>query len=186
MICIAMLAAGMSRRFGKQKLEYPYNGKPILQWTLDKVRNYNVRKLLIFSKELDLSRFDLKDFEIVENKAPQNGLSSSVKLAISRCMKSKGVLFFLGDMPEIKLESIEKTILLGEKNLIAFPNFNGIKGFPVFLPSKYFSEALKISGDVGLRKLIKAHMNDVASFEDDWSCVFDVDTVKDLKDANER
>lgn len=175
----------MSRRFGKQKLEYSYKGKPILQWTLNKVRNYNARKLLIVSKELDLSRFDLKDFEIVENKAPQNGLSSSVKLAISKCMKSEGVLFLLGDMPEMKRESIEKTISLG-KNRIAFPKFNGIKGFPVFLPSKYFSEALKISGDVGLRKLIKAHMNDVISFEDDWSCVFDVDTVKDLKDANER
>jgi len=184
LICIVVLAAGISKRFGSQKLEYPYKGKPLLQWTLDKVRDFKARKIMIFSKELNTSKFDLKDFEIFENKTSQEGLSSSVKLAISKCNESDGVLFFLGDMPEIKRRTIEKIILTG-KNHIVFPNFNGVKGFPVFLPSKYFSEALEIKGDVGLRNLIKTHTNDVTSFEDDWSCIFDVDTVNDLKDANE-
>jgi molybdenum cofactor cytidylyltransferase len=185
LISAVVLAAGISKRFGSQKLEHFYNGKPLLQWTLDLLRKFDekhVNKVLISSRNLDLSKFDLDGFEIVTNEEPERGLSSSVKLTISKCVKSEGILFFLGDMPKISLRVVERVLSFGTHHIV-FPSYKGIKGFPVFLPSSYFEEGMKVEGDVGLRNLIKNHEKDTVSFENGWECVYDVDTIEDLKDS---
>ena len=183
MTTAVVLAAGMSKRFGKQKLEYVYKKKPLLQWTLDLVNNLNFRKILIVSKSLDISKFNLDDFKVAINEKTERGLSSSVKLAIMMCERKKedeGALFFLGDMPEIDLKLV-KRVLSFDTSHIVFPTFGGVKGFPVFLPSSYFDEARKIKGDSGLISVIKDHKKECISFEGGWKCVYDVDTIDDLK-----
>ncbi len=180
MICAVVLAAGKSERFGSQKLEHPYHDKPLLQWTLDVLKKMNLDRVLISSKHLDISKFDLKGFKVLMNEEAQKGLSSSVKLAISECENSDAILFFLGDMPEIKKDLIERVLSFGISH-ITFPHFKGIKGFPVLLPSSYFEEAKKIEGDVGLRNVIKNHEKDCITFEDGWECVYDIDTFEDVK-----
>ncbi len=179
MIDIVVLAAGNSSRYGGRKLEAIYKGKPLLEWTLGVARKLNGRKIIVISKRLDVSKFSLKGFEIAINNSPQMGLSSSVKLAIEKC-HGDGMLLFLGDMPEVELELALK-VLAFAKERIVFPVFKGVKGFPVFLPSAYFKEALEIEGDIGLRFLIKRHLQECITFESDLRCVYDVDILSDLK-----
>ncbi len=184
-----MLAAGSSKRFGTQKLTHLYHGKPLLQWTIDLLKKLNgeFKKILIISKSLDLGPLETDDFDIVVNEDAEKGLSTSVKLAISTAakFKSDGLLLLLGDMPRISSDLVKKVLLMN-KGRITFPSHDGIKGFPVFLPSKYFTETNVLSGDVGLRKLIALHKGETMSFEGGQNCIFDVDTIKDVVEKVER
>ena len=179
MIFIAILAAGRSTRFGSQKLVQSYHGKLLLQWPIDVLRKISAEKLLVVSKTLDVSLFDLDGFKLIINEKPEYGISSSVKLAVSAAKGHEGILLLLGDMPKISTDLVKQVISMDRKRIV-FPSHDGIKGFPVYLPSKYFEEAMSLSGDVGLRKIIAKHTNDVATFDGGEECIFDVDTPQDI------
>ncbi len=179
MILAAILAAGSSTRFGKQKLAQNYHGKLLLQWPIDALKKIYVEKVLIASKTLNISLFDLRNFKVVINEKADRGLSTSVKIAVSMAKDHEGILLLLGDMPKISTDLVRKVISM-DKTKIIFPSHDGIKGFPVYLPLKYFEEVMSLSGDVGLRKIIAKHLNEVASFEGGKECIFDVDMPQDI------
>lgn len=184
-----MLAAGSSKRFGTQKLTHLHHGKPLLQWPMDLLKKLNgeFKKILIISKSIDISLLKTDDFEIVMNKNAEKGLSTSVRMAISIASESEstGLLLFLGDMPKISTDLVKRTLLMNKEKII-FPSHDGIKGFPVFLPSKYFGEVSVLDGDVGLRKIVALRKDETVSFEGGQNCIFDVDTIKDVVEKVER
>ncbi|MCD6238340.1 MAG: nucleotidyltransferase family protein [Thermotogae bacterium] len=179
MILAAVLAAGNSSRFKRQKLIMMYKGKPLLQWPIDALRGLVLRRVLIVSRNLDLSTVDTADFEIVVNPDAHLGLSTSVKLAVSQAKGYEGLLLLLGDMPKIDKVLVER-VLSTDRTKIVFPVHKGIKGFPVFLPSMYFEEVKTLTGDVGLRKIIAHHKDETMQFDGGEDCIFDVDTPEDF------
>jgi len=180
LISVVVLAAGVSKRYGAQKLEEPYKGKHLLNWTIEVARKVPGRKVMVISRYLDISKFNVEGFEIKVNEHPEKGLSSSVKIAVKECERSDGILLFLGDMPEITSKLVRKVLSFGKKRIV-FPHYESIKGFPVFLPSSYFEEALNVDGDVGLRIVIKRHKDECITFKSDRRCVYDVDILSDSK-----
>ncbi len=178
MIVAAILAAGRSKRFGRQKLTYPYKGKPLLQWTIDTVSNLKIEGVIVISENEDFSSIDFKTLKVLINKNSDLGLSESVKMALMEAKGKDGIMFFLGDMPKVDLNLAKKVFeMAGER--IVFPTHEGIKGFPVYVPSKYFDEAMKIYGDKGLRDLLISK-RDFLTFEGGEECVFDVDSLEDI------
>lgn len=179
MIVPAILAAGESKRFGSQKLIYPYKGKPLLQWTIDTVSALKAKGFVVISENVDLSLINFKTLKVLVNKRVDLGLSESVKIALLEAKGKDGIMIFLGDMPKISLNLAEKVFeMAGEK--IVFPIYNKVKGFPVYIPSKYFDEAMKIEGDKGLRDLLISK-SDIMTFEWGEECIFDVDFLKDVE-----
>jgi len=176
-----ILAAGESKRFGLQKLNYPYRGKPLIQWAIDVVEENFSEGLLIISQTLDLSKARVRKLKLILNKNPELGLSNSIKLGLMAA-GGKDVIIFLGDMPEIDSELVQK-VMSFSKDKIVFPNFNGVKGFPVFIPAGYLKSACEIEGDRGLRDLIMR--SEYITFEWTRSCIFDVDLPEDLEGAGE-
>ncbi len=179
MILAVILAAGDSSRFKRQKLIMVYEGKPLLQWSIDVLRGFDFDKVLIVSKSLDLSTVDTADFEIVVNPDAHLGLSTSVKLAVSVAKGYEGLLLLLGDMPRIGKALVERVVSMDQTKIV-FPIHKGIKGFPVFLPSLYFEEVKTLTGDVGLREIIAKHEDETIWFNGGEDCIFDVDTPKDF------
>jgi molybdenum cofactor cytidylyltransferase len=175
-----ILAAGRSERFGTQKLSTFYRGKRLLQWSIDVVKKLPTDKLIVVSEELNLALFDVDPFTIVVNKRPDLGLSESIKCGIKKADGYEGVLIFLGDMPGVN-EYHSRKVLSLDRSKIIFPSHEGIKGFPVYLPSKYFDEVMKLEGDVGLRELIFSHKEMCLTYEEGKACTFDVDTEEDIE-----
>ncbi len=178
MILSAILAAGQSKRFGSQKLIYPYKGKPLLQWTVDTVSNLETRGVIVISGNEDFSSINFRNLKVLINKKAELGLSESIKMALIEAKDEDGILIFLGDMPEISLNLAKKVFEMADEKIV-FPTYNGIKGFPVYIPLKYFDEAMKTKGDKGLRNLIISK-SDVVTFDWGSSCVFDVDFFEDI------
>ncbi len=154
-------------------------GKKLLQWPIELLKKINLEGIVVVSKGLDLSQVDPCGLDVVRNERSEFGISESVKIAIERAKDHEGVLLFLGDMPRIDERLVEEVIKRADQRIV-FPIHGKIKGFPVFLPARFFDEALRINGDVGLKGFIKDHPEDVVIFEGGKGCIFDVDRPEDL------
>ncbi|WP_129408308.1 nucleotidyltransferase family protein [Marinitoga lauensis] len=182
-----ILAAGLSSRFKGNKMLFSYNGKPLLQWTIDLVNIFELDKILIVNTKWDnyKNNFNLYNFKIIENKNYKKGISSSVKLAIKYALTKRydSVLIFLGDMPLIPEEVINTVINFETEKLIVAPYYNGKKGFPTLIKKELFNDILKLEGDAGIKQIIKKHPEYVEKIEVDVPEItvdFDVNPEKQI------
>jgi molybdenum cofactor cytidylyltransferase len=156
-----ILAAGLSSRFKGNKMLFSYNGKPLLQWTIDLVNSFNFDSIIIVNEKWKEYKdyFSIYDFKILENKEYKNGISSSVKVAIKYALSHgyDNVLIFLGDMPLIPKNIIEKILKTQTQKTIIAPYYNEKKGFPTYIKKELFEEILKLEGDAGIKQIIKKH-----------------------------
>ncbi len=130
-----LLAAGLSRRFGSQKLLIPYAGKrTIFEHTLRSHLEAGLTPLVVvvsrkilerfFGANRDLFRYRVSEpgdqpwlcletpwgkARIIVNRTPEKGMSTSLKLGLQGLdenEKGEGVLVSLSDMPKITPEVI--------------------------------------------------------------------------------
>lgn len=158
-----ILAAGLSSRFKGNKMLFNYNGKPLLQWTIDFVNSFNFDSIIIVNEKWKEYKnyFYLYDFKTIENKEYKNGISSSVKTAIKYALSHgyDNVLIFLGDMPLIPKNIIEKILKIQTQKPIIAPYYNEKKGFPTLVKNEIFEDILNLKGDAGIKQIIKKHPN---------------------------
>ncbi|SHF03480.1 molybdenum cofactor cytidylyltransferase [Marinitoga hydrogenitolerans DSM 16785] len=156
-----ILAAGLSSRFKGNKLLFKYNEKPLLQWTIDLLNNFEFDKLIIVNEKWKEFKdiFHYNNYKIIENPDYKSGISSSVKIAINYALDNSydNVLIFLGDMPLIPKEIIEQIISKKTEKFIIAPYYNGKKGFPTLIKKDLFNDILKLKGDAGIKQIIKKH-----------------------------
>ncbi len=190
-ITAIVMASGLSKRMGKNKLILMYNGKTFIEILLDKLAilfdniivvasNYNVIKLCDNYNNKILLKSKIN---IVNNENPELGQSNTIKLGVLATKKNSNYMFFVADQPLLDLETIK--ILLttfNEKNKIIVPTNNGRNGNPVIFPNRFKERLLLLEGDVGGKEIIIENKNEVefiniASPE----ALKDIDTIDDYK-----
>ena len=117
--------------------------------------------------------------EIFFNARYCEGISQSVKLGIKEALRreAEGIFLFLGDMPFISEETIRSVFSKAdqEPERIIRPRYQGIPGFPLYFPSPFFELGLTITGDQGLKSIIKP-----LSEYQRWIETDDSDSIKDI------
>jgi molybdenum cofactor cytidylyltransferase len=157
-----VLAAGLARRFGGNKLLANLSGRAIVSHVLDALSTAQARGLLagiyVVAAEGDDAVADLTrraGATLVSNRDPSRGLSSSVKLGLTALPATlDAVLVFLGDQPTIRGEVIERLIdaWLQGGSAVVRPRYAGtpdIPGHPVLLARSIWSLAGGLEGDAG-------------------------------------
>lgn len=211
-IFISVFAAGGSLRFGGRKLLYVANSeeKTIIEKTTDNLKFLSQTEPCLESSNITpvykvltdpdfkiniitgcendaLHRiFSSENIVLHYNKNWEKGISESLKLSVSLAIEEncRGILILLGDMPCIKKDTILKILEEIEKNpnKICRPYYEKKPGFPVYLPEKFFSEALLLEGDSGARSIIAANPDDLIKVPtDDPDCIFDIDKMEDIE-----
>ncbi|MDR1766641.1 MAG: nucleotidyltransferase family protein [Lachnospiraceae bacterium] len=110
-------------------------------------------------------------YEVVYNEHGGDGIASSIRLGIEAatamahegCAGARGFMFAVCDQPALRGETIEgflQGFLAGHKGIGSLAQ-GGEMGNPAIFSEKYLPELLALSGDVGGRRVIKAHMDDV-------------------------
>ncbi|GAB6189125.1 nucleotidyltransferase family protein [Marinitoga arctica] len=164
-----ILAAGLSNRFKSNKLIFNYNHKPILQWTIDLLNNFDFDKIIVVndSWEQIKKHFFYNNYKIIKNPDYKSGISSSVKVAINYALNHNydTVLIFLGDMPLIPQKIINDILNIQSKKFIVAPYYNGKKGFPTLIKRQLFNDILNLEGDAGIKQIIKKHPEYVEKVE---------------------
>ena len=185
-----ILAAGLSKRYGlKNKLTQHINNKPIINCLMDKLLSiYDTSELLIvtgYEHETIINLINNSDIEFIYNNDYKKGIGTSISAGIRELDKTiKGVMIIPADMPIISTKDLiklqNKFIELNCSKVI-FPKYKSQVGNPVILPKKYFNILEGLKGDFGAKSLI--NKTDIITVNTDIGTIFDIDTVSNLKKA---
>ena len=185
-----ILAAGLSKRYGlKNKLTEHINNKPIINCLLDKLLSiYDTSELLIvtgYEHETIINLINNSDIEYIFNNDYKKGIGTSISAGIRELDKTiRGVMIVPADMPIIStkdLIKLQNKFLELNCSKVIFPKYKSQVGNPVILPKKYFNILEGLKGDFGAKSQI--NKTDIITVNTDIGTIFDIDTVSNLKKA---
>lgn len=184
-VAFALLGAGLSHRYGSEKLLADLHGKRLLQWSLDNFAPLPSKKFLVVREDFPLERFDLKGFETVVNPDCESGIATSVKVVLESCEDSfDGLVLALADMPCIDWRDVERLVSASkEGRVITAFTHSGLKGFPTHVPRTLFGELLTLEGDEGAFSLVKSGRASFKSIVGELRHTLDVDVPADRERA---
>ena len=197
MISAVILAAGESRRMGKQnKLLLPVGGEALLVKLVKSVCDSDVGQVLVvIGHEAEKIRRELNNFPIsfVSNPNFSEGMTTSIKFGVKEVSPdSDGFLICLADMPFINTSEISKLIhayvqnRIKEERLIVVPVFKGQRGNPVLFSSEFRNDILEHEKEFGCKEVIMNNSESVEEIEmDDENMLLDVDTLEDYQRLTE-
>jgi molybdenum cofactor cytidylyltransferase len=191
MISAILLAAGESKRMGLPKQLLTWQGKNLLQHSLESLINSAADEIiLVLGHEADQIQETLPELpiKIVVNPDYKQGMASSLRrglLAIDP--GSEAFLVLLGDQPGIGPEIINTLIRAfrqaERKRGIVRPVYRGKRGHPVLISTRYLKEALQLRGDVGARRILMDHPEDILEIEITSDVILrDIDTPDEYQE----
>lgn len=185
MISGIILASGLSRRMGTDKLLLPVKGVPVIERVVAAATKSKLGEVILVCSSDSVANIGKKYLtKIVENNAPEMGQSHSIRLGvINSCQSAEGLMFLVGDQPFITEGIINKLIesFTHENCSAVVPMYNGIKGNPVIFHSKLRDKLMNLSGDSGGRVLLK-ELEDITTVSfDDAKPGMDIDTREDYE-----
>ena len=197
MISAVILAAGESRRMGKQnKLLLPIGGEALLVKLVASVCASDVGQVLVvIGHEAEKIRRELNEFPLnfVYNPNFSEGMTTSIKYGVKVVShECDGLLICLGDMPFINTSEINKLIHAYVKNrikgegLIVVPVFKRQRGNPVLFSIEFRNDILEHKKKSGCKEVIMKNSDSVMEIEmDDEKMLLDVDTMEDYQSVSD-
>ncbi len=186
MIWAIILAAGESRRMGTQKLLLPFGDATVVEAVVRTALASGVdRAIAVLGADRDAVRAKLEpcgvDFAVNERFA--DGMLSSIQTGFRALPpETEAAVVMLGDQPFLPPSVIDAVVRGYRESLkgIVIPVFRTRRGHPVLVDLKYRDEVLAIAPADGLRRLMRAHPEDIAEVEvDDANILRDLDTPED-------
>ena len=189
MITAIVLAAGESRRMGRQKLLLPYVGGTVVEYIVRQLQVCAVSDIIVVTGK------DREGVEAVLASSPVSfafnagyaqGMLSSVRRGIQAAPRdTDGYLIVLGDQPSLRTAVVNSIIAAFRENRsagIVVPIHQGRRGHPVLFSSTYREEVLSGLDDTGLRGLLGAHPEAVVEVSVDSDAVLrDMDYPEDYQ-----
>jgi molybdenum cofactor cytidylyltransferase len=155
----------------RQKLLLPFNGKTIIETVVENAAHSvgkNIMVVLGSHSEEIKSKIANRNVNFCVNENYLEGMLSSAICGFRALpLDAKATLVFLGDQPQIPPQATDLVIEAWKqsKKGIVMPTFNGRRGHPVLIETRYKSEIVKLDPDRGLRTLSEKFKSDVFEVE---------------------
>lgn len=199
--CVVM-ASGLGRRFGSNKLLEDFGGMPLILYTVKKLESLPFLRIVLVTRSREvaaLCRKSCSHASVLLHEEPYR--SDTVRLGLSYLLNHTsaipdhrpslplpapalpGCFFCLGDQPLLTPESIQSMAQVFTRSPAGIfrLSWNGHEGSPVLFSSKYFPELLALPQGKGGNFLAKKYPAQVTKvparniFE-----LADIDTPEDL------
>ncbi len=190
---IVILAAGFSSRLGSPKALARVRAQTLLRRTLALAARFTDAKTIVVIPRQNL-RYQVEarglDVVFAANPGRAAGLSSSVRRATWLARYSTALLLLPVDLAVLQPRDLARLIsrwratprrVLARRIEVAGGAPHG--GVPLILPRWLYPRALAITGDIGLRELVRALPAEQRVLVDLPSAALDVDTLRDLRKA---
>lgn len=186
-IPMIVLAAGLSSRFGRNKMLEPIEKTPLLVHVVSTALHSHVNEVVVVSGHDDhriKSLLQGYDCRVVFNEDFMKGQSYSVKKGLS-CVAadSDAVLIQPGDMALTSRNIVNSVIDTYERThaLIVTASHGGRSGHPILFDRSLFPEIMEIDEQThGLKKVVSNHISEAAMVETGAGALFDLDTQDDI------
>jgi molybdenum cofactor cytidylyltransferase len=179
-----LLAAGRSRRFGADKLAALLDGEPIARRSYRALAASGVAGPMVVTGDAAAGAVMFgPQARLVINPAPENGLSSSLRLGLAAIgLEAEAIVVALADMPLVQAETIARlAAAIQPGDYAAVPVLDGQWGNPVALGREAIADAMQLTGDRGARGLLSARQAGVRLVAtQDRGVLHDIDTPADL------
>ncbi len=153
-----VLAAGESSRLGRPKQILAYGERTLLDHVLSLARAcpFHQRVCVVGGWVSEVrARVDLRDFEVVENRAFGSGCSSSIAAALAAVHPRAEVLvLMLGDQPGVSPAAVEALLTGRGSAPMAVCGYDDGRGHPLAFGREMFSELASLHGDKAVWKLM--------------------------------
>lgn len=199
-LALILLAAGDSRRFGGNKLLTPFRGRPMYQYIAEEVEKLPedlfFEKMVVTQYEEIEKDLGERGYRTVLNRESTLGISHSIHLALRALEEKYGsdrkkdgetdfqelaFCFAVCDQPYLKADTIEGLVKGWQnsgKGIGCLCNM-GEFGNPAVFSVKYRDELLALQGDVGGKRVLRRHIDDLYLHEvDDGLELVDIDVRK--------
>lgn len=190
-IAAIILAAGIGRRAGRNKLLADINGEPLFLRAVRAAVNSKARPVFVITgyhaEEVEAALEDI-DVNIIYNPAYHSGIRTSIELGLKSVPNfCRGAILIPADMPNLTPEFINKMLdefnETEEKQLVT-ASLNGIKTNPVLWSKALYAEAGLVPENADLRPVFLAHSDYTTQVEEDADILLDVNYPYDLDQLN--
>jgi CTP:molybdopterin cytidylyltransferase MocA len=153
-----VLAAGASRRYGSPKQLIVVDGRTLLEHVIGSATAAGLEPVIVvvpvwLSPPAGL---DLAHGRWIRNAFPERGMSLSLRLGLAAVDSAvSAALILLGDQPGIAPATIAAVVnARGDRPLVA-ASAEGVLAPPVLIERTHFHLVDELTGDVGLRDLLR-------------------------------
>ncbi len=184
MIAAVVLAAGLARRMGRQKLLLQLQGKPVVRWSVEHVVSHVEDVVIVTGPDDAALRQALEGLTVrfVVNPRPQDGQGTSIAAGVAALKPwTTAALIALGDQPRMPAAVVPALLEAFKRSgkAIVAPVYQGVQGTPVVFSSEVFAELRALKGDAGARAVVKENPERVETVALDLAMPPDVDTPED-------
>jgi CTP:molybdopterin cytidylyltransferase MocA len=154
-----ILAAGASTRFGGRKQLAAFDGGTVLDAVVAIARRAGLAPIVVVAP----SGVPLPpDAARVSNDDPDLGLSHSLRLGLAAVPEGAQAVILLGDQPTVGVGHLRRLLAFPDSDVVA-TEAGGILAPPLRLATSAFDLADRLVGDTGLRDVLRAMADDIAS-----------------------
>jgi molybdenum cofactor cytidylyltransferase len=182
-----LLAAGAASRFGGGKLCALLGGKPIIEYTLENLRDVPFARRAIVAATPELlalaQRYGIGG---TVNDRPDLGVSRSIRMGLELMDGTDACMFCVADQPLLRRETLDGMLQTYERGTILMVAHNGQSGNPVIYPASLYSELSSLVGEESGKTVACRHEGLLRVFHiPDSLQLSDIDTREDLMAAEE-
>jgi molybdenum cofactor cytidylyltransferase len=159
-----ILAAGESRRMGRDKALLPYHGRTFLENIIANLHAAGIENVAVVlgpHAEAIQSAVNLAAVRVVINHDYQRGQSSSLQLGLAALAvdSPEAVILCLVDHPAISSEVITKLKCCFEADRlpVLIPTYEGQRGHPVIISQPLFAELLALPPEEAANTVIRKY-----------------------------
>lgn len=187
-IGLVIMASGLSKRFGRNKLMEDLGGKPLIQWIFDATDDLFSKRVVVTRNNEVKDLCDKLNISCIIHDMPNR--DDTVRIGLSALMDDVDYCFFTpGDQPLIEKATMSNLIkMAGEhNNEIVRLCFGETEGSPVGFPKSLFEELLNLPEGKGGNVVVKnnpARVHPVMANREYE--LWDVDTMSDLDKIKSR
>jgi molybdenum cofactor cytidylyltransferase len=158
--CVIM-ASGLGKRFGGNKLMAEFCGKPMIQRALDVTEGLFFRRVVVTRHESVAALCRAQNVDVVLHDLPHR--SDTVRLGLEALGDLDACMFLPGDQPLLRRETVAMLLENWKENPnnIIRPAYEDTEGSPVVFPAWAFPELKNLPEGKGGGVVIQNHIHEI-------------------------
>lgn len=189
-VAAVVLAAGSSRRMGRDKLTLPWGEHTVIEQVLASLQTGGVSEIWLVTgaahAALDACLAG-RDLHLVYNPDHAGGeMTRSLQVGLNSLPpQASAALVVLGDQPQIEPEVVQAVVQAYQQQQagLVVPSYQRRRGHPWLLSRRYWLEVLALSAPETLRDFLNRRANDVYYINTGReSILLDLDTPQDYQE----